>query len=610
MPILHQSQRNPLTLRLLIVPGLLALVFAVFAFRLWQLQVVEAEKYQERAERSMVREVRSLAPRGQILDRDGDVLAGIRSSYVLTVNRSELPDDEAYLEKVFDELGLEEGKRAKIRRSIEEGPRHLPRAVLPQVPVEFASKLADSPGRYPGLGIQRQPMRYYSDTFAYSHVLGWVWTATEETEKPIREQGLQPAQFMGRAGLERVYEHLLMGKDGSESLLVDAREQPIQPLGSNNPVAGKTLILSLDHDLQTLATESLSGYRGAVVALDPKTGEVLCLVSAPTFDSRLYEQGISQANYEMLMEDPDKPSINRAIAGTYAPGSTFKAVTAIAAELAGRFDPNETMYNPGYFALGNSRINDLAPAGDYNFGYAFERSSNTFFARWADQLGLEGMGRAFTALGLGEPTGIDLNGEVGGIAPTPEWLEETGEPWYRGMTAQLGIGQANLALTPLQMAQVTAVIANRGVAYRPHLLHQIKDPVTGETETVEPERTVTVEASPRFWSELHTAMNRVVEGERGTARGRAPIPGVRWAAKTGSAQNSRGETTDSWFIGFAPLHDPQIAVAVVVENAGHGGSYASPIAQRVVSRYLLGEEAEQHYSVIGYPDDPTRLPFN
>jgi penicillin-binding protein 2 len=328
-------------------------------------------------------------------------------------------------------------------------------------------------------------------------------------------------------------------------------------------------------------------YVGGVVAIAPKTGEVLCLVSSPSFDPNVFKGGISQADWDLLQNDSNNPLLNRPLGASYSPGSTFKIVTTLAAVETGKFDPNRYIYCSGGFRIGKRTFKCLGHHGSISFEKAFEKSCNTYFATLGYQVGEEAIRRAALEVGMGQKTGIDIGSESRGVVPTNEWMERWFKDphWYGGDTVNLSIGQGYLRTTPIQMANLACLVANNGVNYRPHLVRGFIDPGNDNKQTlIQPQVAHQTKVDPGYWLALKRAMQRVVESGTGAA---ARIPGITWGAKTGSTEHGKGKKTHSWFIGIAPIDDPQICVCVLIEQAGHGGEIAAPIAREVVKRYLV-----------------------
>ncbi len=585
MSVIHAPHENELDARQLLLPAVLVLAFLTFVLRLWYLQVVKCEELTERAERTGMLSVDKLAPRGRIVDRNGKLLAGVKPDVVITAVPAIVSKDPETLERVAKLLNL---PVAKIKKALKDSAwrPYLPTPICVGASVQAASRIAEAGDSMPGYGVETQPMRYYPDPKVLSHVLGWVWTPSDTDVKRLEGQDIEPAQYVGRDGLEREYEGLLMGTPGAEKMRVDARRRPLRSLGLDHPIGGRELMLGIDLNIQRIAIERLAGRRGAVAAVDPQTGDVLCLASSPTYDSSLFRGGISTADYDMLSNNPDKPLMKRAISGAYQPGSTFKLVTTLAAQLAGKFSPTSATFCPGYYQLGNRKFRCLGRHGAVSFDTALAKSCNTYFADLAVRAGPDAMRQACEAIGLGHRTGIDLPGESAGVIPTLDWLDRNRIHWYGGDTVNFGIGQGYVSLTPIQMACLAAFVANGGICYRPHVLRAVGDPLKRTPVEMAPRQVLgQYQGDPQFWSVVQRGMVSVMES--GTGRG-AHIPGVVWAGKTGSSEHRRGTRTHGWFIGYAPADNPRIAIAVIVEAAGHGGSVAAPIARDVVAAYLKG----------------------
>ncbi|CAN5652970.1 hypothetical protein BH11ARM2_BH11ARM2_26240 [soil metagenome] len=379
-----------------------------------------------------------------------------------------------------------------------------------------------------------------------------------------------------------------MGSAGKEEIEVDAKRRPVRIVGRDASLPGRQLQLTIDMDLQRYATALMAqgNYRGAVVAIEPSTGEILAMVSAPTYDLALFEGGISKTDYDSLFNDPSTPMLNRAIQSAYAPGSTFKIVTTLAAEQHGIFDPNAYVTCTGGFKLGKHMFKCLGYHGSISFQRAMEKSCNTYFCTLGHQIGRERLLETAEKMGLGARTGIELTGEIRGDLPNERWLKRARKPavWFGGDAVNAAIGQGAVNTTPLQMANVAAFVANDGVSYVPHMVRTVRDAdQRGHERTIQPEVAHKIDAPPEFWRTLKTALVGVIE--EGTAKV-ARIPGVTWGGKTGSAEHGKAEKTHSWFVGVAPMESPQIAVAVALESAGHGGDVAAPIAKEVVRHYL------------------------
>lgn len=587
MSVIHTERERSLDARLLIIPGVLFIAFIAFFFRLWYLEVVDAGALAERAANLRATSISVVAPRGIVLDRKNRMIAGVRPEIVIFAVPGVIQKHPEVLKKLSHMVGT---PLAKLQEKVAKGNwrPYLAVPVVRNAPIAVATRIAEAGDRLPGLSVQSQPMRYYADTTSMAHVMGYVWTPDDKDVRRLERSGRKPAEYVGKLGIEYQYELQLMGKEGTEQLEVDNRRKPLRSIASDNAVPGSRLILSIDLELQRYAQSLLAGRRGAIVALDPSNGEVLCLVSSPTYDSSLFQGGISAADFKALLDDPEKPQINRAISAAYAPGSTFKIVTTIAAVEAGVFNPNMTVFCPGYLQVGNKKIKCLGHHGAITYQRALAKSCNTYFMTLALKAGPDAIRRACQEVGLGNRTGIDLRSESRGVVPTREWILKHKRPpdWYPGNTAIFGIGQGEISVTPLQMASLVSIVANEGFSFQPHLLRaQVLPGPDAKVVPFDPIELGRVDVPSSTWGMIKAAMRQVIDD--GTA-GKARIPGLIWGGKTGSAENHMKQLdTHSWFVGIAPLDRPKIVIAVLVENAGHGGDVAAPIAKDVVQRYLF-----------------------
>lgn len=594
MSVIHAPEENRFDARQWIIPGVLAVMFVIFALRMWYLQVVLTEDLREQAQRTGQLATATLAPRGRIVDRNNVMLADVQPTLVVqiapaTVERYLKHSDPAKRRDLLQELSvILQVPRDRLRRTMTKFNRRASIAspVYVGASVQQAVRLAEAQDAIPSLEVVRLSMRRYAETYALSHIMGWVAAPTERDEVRLQQAGITPADYVGRDGLEQFYEASLMGTPGRILLGLDSKGRPSRELpGSEEPRPGDTLVLSLDIRLQRLAQELLQGKRGSIVALDPRNGDVLAMVSSPAYDTKMFEGGLTQAESDTLHQSEARPLLKRAIAGRYPPGSTMKVVTTIAAALKGTFNPREVIYCPGYLTMGDRRVRcENHPPGSMTFENAMARSCNTFFGRMAQRLGEEGLHEGCHACGLGEPTGLDMVGENGGRVPDDATIQRLhGRPWSIGDSNNVGIGQGDLEVTPLQLAQVAALVANSGRMYPPRLLRAKGEGSTGPVHVLKPGEARTVELDPSFWAALRGSMKAVVS--YGTGR-RSAQPNEAVAGKTGSAQNSMSRKPHALYIGFAPFDNPTIAFAVVVEAAGHGGEVAAPMAGQLLRAYF------------------------
>jgi penicillin-binding protein 2 len=555
---------------------------------LWYFQVVKGPELTQRAEMSNRARVESLAPRGLIYDRSGVVIAGIRSKLVVTAQPGLIKEHPETLDRLAEILAVPVAKLADKVKAASYRP-FIPTGIFVGASVQQASKIAELGSELPGIDVQSQPMRFYPDPRSFAHLLGYVWIPYEEDVTRVREFGREPAAYVGKTGIEKVYEEQLMGTVGRERLEVDAKRHPIRVVGREAAIPGSQLTLTIDKNLQQIACKMFAerGFKGGAAAIDPQTGEILCLASAPTFDSTQFLQGISGDEYRKILADPSTPLVNRSISGGAAPGSTFKLVTTIAAMQAGKFDPNWTVVCGGGYRVGNRVTKCLGVHGSENFYEALAHSCNTYFAALAVKAGLPAMQRAAVECGIGQRVGIDTTGEWRGRYLNDDLVKRyRGKvQYYPGDVVNFGIGQGELTVTPLQMATVMAIIGSRGLHYRPHLVKAIRPPDANGPIPVQPEVINKIEATDQFWDTMMKGLVGVVEN--GTARA-GKLPWLTWGGKTGSAEHGKfnEKKSHSWFVGVAPSVNPKIAVCVWVDSGGHGSTAAMPIAQAIITSYL------------------------
>jgi penicillin-binding protein 2 len=475
--------------------------------------------------------------------------------------------------------------------------------------------------RFPGVDVRAQLIRTYPWGELTAHVLGYVGRINEQELERIDASDYAGTDFIGKTGLEKAHEGLLHGHVGHQQVEINARGRVLRTLAGEPPEPGRDLLLHFDVALQRAATEALGDNRGSVVAIDPRTGGVLALVSKPSFDPNLFVEGISQKDYHALLYDPDKPLYNRAVRGQYPPGSTVKPFVALAGLASGVMSASQGVYCPGYFRLAGQshryRCWRRSGHGTVALTQAVVQSCDTYFYKLANDMGIERLNGFLTEFGFGSRTGIDVAGELGGLVPSKEWKERVRkEAWYPGETLIVGIGQGAFLATPLQLAVATATMANRGQFIQPLVARAARLPGEAQAEPL-PVITHPVKVGdPHHWDKAIHAMEEVVEGPRGTAKG-IRTERYRIAGKTGTAQVFSLGQNESYnaarldkrlhdhalFVAFAPADDPRIAVAVIVENGGGGSSAAAPVARKVMDAYLVPEArmAGQGEAVTGGP---------
>ena len=568
--------------RFFVFPIVIIFFLIIFAIKLWHLQVVRADELREKAKNLRSSTIERLAPRGLIVDRRGVLLAGVANQIVITGVPRILANNPDVLPRVAVILAV---PLEKLEKELQKAWRPgVPGPVYTGATVAQAIQIAEDKTLI-GIDVSSQPMRTYPDPLHFAHAIGYVSQPNEKDVERLKERKIIPADYIGKIGVERTAEQFLMGTPGEEEFQVDAKNRPVRTIRTQPPVPGDKIVMGLDAEVQQFGYEVLGGQPGSIVMLDPNNGQVIALVSNPSYDASLFLGGISSAEYQALNNNPELPLFNRAIYSASAPGSTFKIVTTIASMMAGQFAPSNTVVCRGYYQVGNKKIKCLGNHGAISFNNAMTRSCNAYFMGIGMRAGIENLRKASLACGLGAQSGLDLVGEGAGLVPTREWVEKINKGkyiWYPGQTANFAIGQGELATTPLQMALVAMMSANGGKIYQPSMIRERIKP-NGVHVAIKPILTHEIKAPDGFWDEVRVALHNVTVA--GTARG-TQIPGLSWAGKTGSAERQGQRLTDSWFVGYAPADNPRVAIAVRVENAGHGGEVAVPIAAKMCAKFL------------------------
>jgi len=580
--------------------------------RLGQLQINEYEYFSAQSQGNRIR-VQPLPPtRGLIYDRNGAVLAENLPSYQLELTPEQVPDTNETLDRLA-RFGLIDSEDIDTLKSLIRQHRRFDSIPIRRrlTDVEVAKFALERP-RFPGVDIHARLTRNYPYGKAVAHALGYVGGINTADLQNIDKSDYAGTSLIGKTSLERHYESELHGDVGHEEVLVNARGRIMQGLNAQSSHPGKDLILTIDIESQLAAHEALAGKRGAVVAIDPKTGEVLVFASEPSFDPNAISIGMSRAQYRELKENPDLPLFNRALQGTYPPGSTIKPIIALAALYYESIDPDEPHFCGGYYTLPGSthRYRDWKRNGHgwIDMHQSIEQSCDVYFYGIARELGIDRMESFLKRFGLGYTTGIDLTGEKSGLVPGRDWKRRAfsnrgDKVWFPGETVITGIGQGYVLTTPLQLAHAAATIANRGERFRPTLLRGFSNPDSNTVEFKEPMSLDSVGIiDNQQWERIISAMNAVLQGKRGTARAVGMDAPFTMAGKSGTAQvfsvaqDQEYEAEEleermrdhALFIAFAPLEDPQIAIAVIVENGESGSGTAAPIARTVMESYLQG----------------------
>lgn len=564
--------------RLTALGVVVALLFGVLVGRLWQLQVIKGEYYLAASEENRLRDLRLPAPRGILYDRKGRPLVTSRAAFTVSILPNEIRSAERVLPRLAAILRMPEGEireRIAAARSRPFEPVRLRR----DTPKAIVAMVEENRLDLPGVIIEVEPVRHYLYRSLAAHVLGYLGEISPTELASASWKDYRMGDLVGKGGVERVYDRVLRGREGRQRVEVDARGRLLRVLGREPSRAGRSIVLTIDLDIQRAAEAALGERTGAVVVLDPRNGEILALVSHPAYDPNVFAAGITARRWARLSGDRALPLVNRATEA-YEPGSVFKIVTAAAALTRGTATRATRIYDPGFFLLGGRRFTDLRAHGTVDFVTGVAVSCNVFFWTLGYRTGGEGMSQMARALGLGERTGIDLPSESPGLIPSAVWKQRTlGEPWYPGDNLNMAIGQGWVNTTPLQIARMAAAVGNGGTLVRPHLVREVIDPETRQTERVRVAPVGSINLRADALATLRDGLEAVVL--RGTGRGVA-LPGLAIAGKTGSAENPRGKP-HAWFTAYAPADAPRVALAVLVEHGWRGSVAAGPIAKAVLA---------------------------
>jgi len=591
-----------ITAWLLMMAALIAIIV-----RLFFLQVIHHERYTTLSENNRLKILPLPPRRGLIYDRNGVLLADNRVSYSLEVIPEQVENIDTMLKQVSEIITIEETDIAFFKKQIPQSRRFDTIPLRLRLTEDEVARFSVQSHRFPGLNITSNLSRYYPLGGTGAHVIGYVGRINEQELENIDKSNYRGTNHIGKTGVEGFYEKELHGKVGFQRVETNVQGRILRVLERIPPVAGKNLYLNIDITLQKLSEEILKDYRAAMVAVEPDNGGILTLVSMPTYDPNLFVNGIEAKTYTELLNSPDRPLFNRAIRGQYPPGSTIKPFVGLAGlEYGVRTEHSHTWCRGWYSLKGQShRYRDWKKSGHgaMNLHSAIEQSCDVYFYSLANDLGIDRLYTFMTHFGFGKKTGIDITGELSGLMPSKEWKERIrGKQWYAGETLIAGIGQGNVLATPLQLAVATATLSNRGQFKQPRVVFAIDDPNTEEMMAVPFNKQANITLKKEhFWDLVIGGMEAVVHGPRGTATKVGKNSPYRFAGKTGTAQVISIKQNESynakklakkfhdhaWFIAFAPLERPQIAIAVIVENGGGGSHTAAPIIKQVIDFYLL-----------------------
>ncbi|HLN85265.1 MAG TPA: penicillin-binding protein 2 [Candidatus Limnocylindrales bacterium] len=585
--------------RAVLLYALLVLVFVGLFARLIFLQVFQGERYTYLSENNRIRLKRVPGSRGMIVDRQGQLLVDSRPSFDLFFVPEDSEQPENTLRLLAHYLKWDENE---VLKTYEDNKS---RAAFDEITlgrdVEWSTIVAVETHQLdlPGVTLRARPRRNYTDGPAAAHVLGYLGEVNQKQLKILKAQGYGSGDEIGHYGLERRWEEILRGQNGGQQVEVDALGRRVRVLHEVHNVPGYTMHLTIDRQLQQTAFEALSGKEGTIVAIDVHSGAILALASTPAFDPNVFARGIKGDEWNALLNDKLRPLSNRATQGQFPPGSTFKIVMAIAGLEEGVINPESAISDPGFFPFGNRSFRDWKEGGHgmVNLHKAIVISCDTYFYQLGPKLGIDHIAKWARAFGLGEKTGIALDDERGGTIPDTEWkMKRYRQPWYPGETVSVAIGQGYVTVTPLQLANMMAAVANGGKLFRPRLVSKVESVDGTIVREYGPELIRTIDLKPDTLTRIHNALADVVKvGTGGMAR--SPI--VEIAGKTGTAQVvemkaaylkseqlSYFSRDHAWFVSYAPAQNPEVAIAVLIEHGGHGGDAAAPMAKKVYEKYI------------------------
>ena len=598
--------------RVLVLGAVVLLAFGLVLARLVFLQVVRHEDLADQAESNRTAVVPIVPNRGLILDRNGVVLATNYSAYTLEIMPSRVTSLDQTIDELSEIVDIQMRDRRRFKRLMEESKGFESLPIRTRLTDEEVARFTAQRYRFPGVDVKARLFRSYPLGEVGSHAIGYIGRINQTEKARIQdsedEANYRGTEYIGKLGIEQSFESKLHGTTGVEQMETSAGGRAVRRLDSFSATPGETVMLTLDIKLQRLVEELYGERRGALVAIDPRNGEVLALVSKPTFDPNLFVEGIDVENWNALNQSLDKPLLNRALRGTYPPGSTYKPFMAMAALETGKRTPSAITHDGGSWTFGGHVFRSH---GDHGLGAvdmhrSIVQSSNVYYYQLANDLGVDAMHDFMKPLGFGQITGIDLQGEVRGVLPSQEWKRNAyrrpeQKKWYAGETISLGIGQGYNSFTMHQLALATATVANGGVRHSPHLGKATMDAVTRQASPVEREAPVDLGFKPAHVDVVRKAMvavtqsgtsTRVFAGARylsGGKTGTAQAVTIGQKDKYNAARMEERQRDHSLYIAFAPADEPRIALAAVVENAGFGAAHAAPIARRVFDYWLLGE---------------------
>ncbi|MFK8067479.1 MAG: penicillin-binding protein 2 [Gammaproteobacteria bacterium] len=594
--------------RVIISMVIMAVLFGFLAYRIADLQVVQHDHFTTRSKDNRVKILPITPPRGLIFSRDGVLLAENIPTFSLEVIPEKAGDIDELIVNLNSTIGLSGDEIQRFKKEIKRKRQFENIPIKYKLSEEEIARFSVNQYRFPGVEVATRLVRHYPHGEDFVHMLGYVGRINEKEEKRLDKANYSATSHIGKTGIEKSYEPQLHGRVGYQQVEINAQGRVVQVLDRKSPLPGHDLYLTIDTRLQSIAAEALGKRRGAVVAIDPNTGAVLAMVSYPSYDPNWFVNGISTDRYQQLSQSQDRPLFNRALQGQYPPGSTIKPFLGIAARYYGVRDEHDQTHCPGWFSLpgGTHRYRcwNKAGHGGVDLPRSIIESCDVFYYELAQTLGIDKIHDYLQGFGFGKVSGVDLSSESQGLLPSSEWkLRTKNTAWYPGETLITGIGQGYMLTTPFQLASATATLSMNGHRVIPRLVGQTEDPATGKSGDLLSELPVkVVEAEEADWRLVIQAMREVVLGKRGTARKVGAGAFYEFAGKTGTSQvfglkqiaEENADKADiperlrdhALFIAFAPIKNPVIAVAVVVENGGSGGRTAGPVARKLLDHYM------------------------
>ena len=603
-----QREQQQFKVRLVAMTFFVLLMFALLLTRFVYLQILQHDHYHTLAEANRISVVPATPGRGVITDRNGVELAYNYTAHTLEITPSKVGDVDTAIDSLGEIVEISPRDRRRFRQLLEESKSFESLPIRSRLSDEEIARFAAHRYRFPGVEIKARLFRQYPQGELFSHVIGYIGRINQKELDRLDENGelanYRGTDTIGKMGLEQSYERVLHGTTGVEQVEIDSAGRAVRLLSRTPPTSGSNLVLKLDAGLQALAFKAFGDRRGALVALDPQSGGVLAFVSKPGFDPNLFVDGIDPQSWNELRNSPDRPMLNRALAGTYPPGSTFKPYMALAALTYGKRTPQQGISDPGFYWLGNHQFRDDAVNGHgwVDMYKSIVVSCDTYYYILANDLGIDSIARFMSQLGFGSRSGIDLIGEAAGTLPSKEWKKNRfNRDWFAGETVSVAIGQGYNAYTPLQMASALATVANDGVMFRPHVVDYIEDVRSRGRTPVEPQPLRTLDWNPEHIAVIKKALVGVnkegtsasvfvgAEYTSGGKTGTAQVIGIKQGDKYVESRVQERFRDHALFIAYAPAEKPRIAIALIVENAGFGAKAAAPIARQMFDYYLLGK---------------------